>query len=177
MVHIYKSKFAIIIISVIIFIIGLINIINNGFFSQTIKINELTYTYNIDNQKISVFIGGAVENSGWFECTASTTYNEIFKLAKVISAANISFYNLSNKINDYDENYQKIIIIESDFESAFNINTCSEADMLIEGIPPEIIANIVIAREHKYLNIHTLVSDGVLTNNQFSKYKYRFYSF
>jgi len=176
MEYLHKSKLAVITITLFVFIYASINILSNGFFNQTITVNEQSYSYNLDNQKISVFVGGAVDNSGWFECSASTTYKQLFIMAEVISAANISAFNLSNKLNDYDENFQKIIIIESDFESAFNINTVDEAQMLIEGISYDIINSIVTARESGYLNFKNLVLDGVLTSTQFSKCKYRFYS-
>jgi hypothetical protein len=166
----YKSKTAIIIISLAVFFTGLICSISNGYFSLKDNYNQNIYSYNADNIEISVFVGGAAEQTGWYTCNASMTYQQLFALAQVLDSADVSSFNLSNKLYS-----SKTIILKSIYD-VFDINTADEADMLFSGISPEVVAKIVLARGAAYLDFNNLVKNGILTETEFNEYKYRLYS-
>ena len=160
-------------ILVLIFITFLITVCFGGFKFNFAKAKENVEFF--EDGSFVIFVGGNVENEGEYKVRYSTTYGELFDVAKILNTDSLKRFNRNEAISPYED----FIICNFENFANKNINYATCEGLVDCGISLAKAENIVnYIKGNGYISDkNELLSLELLTSEEFEEVKYKIYAY
>lgn len=126
-----------------------------------------------------IFIGGNVENEGFYEIRYSTTYLELFKEAGVLDYNGLSSFEYSEAVKPYEGYIICDCIVDGENFETQNINYAEIKNLVKCGIPNDKVDAVkkFVTERNGISDKNLLVKEGLLTQEEFDDVKYKIYAY